>query len=74
MEGRGYVHGTHQKRLKAYASCQTVICTRHRYQRNNTGSNFLPHVVSGLATGSSSGTSKNVDTTTKIREQGQLDG
>jgi hypothetical protein len=71
MEGTGYVHGTHQKRLKVYAPCQTAICTRHRYQRNDTGSNFLPHVVSGLATGTSSRTSKNVDNTTNIREQGQ---
>jgi hypothetical protein len=45
MEGRGYVHVTPQKRLKVYAPCQTAICTRHRHQRNHTGSNFLHHVV-----------------------------
>ena len=31
---------------------------RHRYQRNDTGSNFPSHVVSGLTTGTSSRTSK----------------
>jgi hypothetical protein len=50
--------------------CQIAIRTRHRYQRN-TGSNFLFHVVSGLAAGTPSKTGKNVDNTTKIREQGQ---